>query len=216
MEWFPHPLQTYSRCLATFICCGWAHGCVIMPLPPHLLAKIWDVCWKTESHLGYKQYHCAVVEALDPHGMVPTSTSNICKVFGNIHMLWMGILMRHYAITTTLVGLDLGCMLENRVTAGLLTILLCSGWGSRPTWNGSHIHFKHMQGVWQHSYAVDGQMDASSCRYHHTCWPRFGMSAGKLGHSWATTKDTKNAVVEALDPHGMVPTVGAYIVTVST
>ena len=25
---FPHPLQTYERCLATFICCGCAYGCV--------------------------------------------------------------------------------------------------------------------------------------------------------------------------------------------
>jgi hypothetical protein len=26
----------------------------------------------------------------DPHELVPISTQNIYKVFGNIHMLWMG------------------------------------------------------------------------------------------------------------------------------
>ena len=45
---------------------------------------------------------------------------------------------------------------------------LRSGWGSKPTWNGSHIHSRqHMKGDWQSSYAVDGDMDASSCRSHH-------------------------------------------------
>jgi hypothetical protein len=44
-----------------------------------------------------------VVEALDPHGMVPTSTSSIYKVIDNIHMLWMGIWIHHHAVTTALV-----------------------------------------------------------------------------------------------------------------
>jgi hypothetical protein len=42
-----------------------------------------------------------VVEAPDPHGMVPTSTTSIYKVFDNIHMLWMG---NHHAVTTALFG----------------------------------------------------------------------------------------------------------------
>ncbi len=58
---------------------------------------------------------------------------------------------------------------------------MCIGWGSRPTWNGSHIHLKHVQGVWQCSYAVYGQMDPSLCRYHRTCWPRFGNLNQNLG-----------------------------------
>ena len=36
MEWFPPPLQRYTRCLRTFICCGWAARSTIMPLPLHL------------------------------------------------------------------------------------------------------------------------------------------------------------------------------------
>ncbi len=60
----------------------------------------------------------------------------------------------------------------------------CSGWGSRPTWNGSHIHLKHIQGDWQHSYAVDDQMDPSPCCYQRTCWPRFGDMTKILGWSY--------------------------------
>ncbi len=53
-----------------------------------------------------------------------------------------------------------------------------SGWGSKPTWDGSHIHSKHIQGVWGHSYALeDGDMDSPSCWQHNTSWFRFGKSA---------------------------------------
>jgi hypothetical protein len=45
-----------------------------------------------------------MVEAQDPHGMVPTSTPYIYKVFETIHMLWMGGWVHHYAITTILVS----------------------------------------------------------------------------------------------------------------
>jgi hypothetical protein len=42
MEWFPHPIHTYTstRCLRPFIvCCGWADGSTIMPLPPYMYAQ---------------------------------------------------------------------------------------------------------------------------------------------------------------------------------
>ena len=45
-------------------------------------------------------------------------------------------------------------------------------------WNGSQIHSKHVTGVWQPSYAVDGDMDPSPWHYHHTCWSRYAI----LGH----------------------------------
>jgi hypothetical protein len=44
-----------------------------------------------------------VIEAPDPHGMVPTSSSYIHKVFVIIQKLWMGGLNLHYAVTTELV-----------------------------------------------------------------------------------------------------------------
>jgi hypothetical protein len=38
MEWFPHPLHTYTRSLRPFICCGRADGSTITPLAPYLHA----------------------------------------------------------------------------------------------------------------------------------------------------------------------------------
>ena len=82
---------------------------------------------------------------------------------------------------------------------------LSSGWGSKPTWNASHLPSIHIKGVLQPSYAVDGDMDASSCRSHHTCWSRFEKSdqipRSLLGAKWSIC-----AVVEAPNPHGMVLT----------
>ena len=33
-----HTLKTYTRCLRTYLCCGWEDGSAIMPLSPYLLA----------------------------------------------------------------------------------------------------------------------------------------------------------------------------------
>ena len=90
--------------------------------------------------------------------------------------------MCHHAGTTTLVGPDLGSQLKPLVTAVRWTMPWCSAWGSKPTWNGCHILFKQIQGDWEPSYAVDGNMDVSPCRYYYTCWPRFGKSVEILGH----------------------------------
>jgi hypothetical protein len=68
-----------------------------------------------------------MVEALYPPGMVPTSTLSMHKVFDNAHMLWMGIWIHHHAITTAVVGSDLGGRLKSDVTAGLLMMRLCGG-----------------------------------------------------------------------------------------
>ncbi len=49
-----------------------------------------------------------MVEAQDPHGIVPTSTPYIYKVFEIIHMLWlwMGRWVHHHATTTILVAAE--------------------------------------------------------------------------------------------------------------
>jgi hypothetical protein len=39
MEWFPHPLHKYTRCLRSFICCGRADGSTITTLAPYMNAK---------------------------------------------------------------------------------------------------------------------------------------------------------------------------------
>jgi len=109
MEGFSHPLPTYERCLKTFICCGWAHGSIIMPLPPYVLTQIWEVSWN----------HVVVVEALTQHGMVPTSPPNIYQALDNIHMLWIGTAINLNAITNTntCVNPDVGSPLKFHITA---------------------------------------------------------------------------------------------------
>ena len=107
MEGFSHPLPTYERCLKTFICCGWAHGSIIMPLPPYVLTQIWEVSWN----------HVVVVEALTQHGMVPTSPPNIYQALDNIHMLWIGTAINHNAFTNTCVNPDVGSPLKFYITA---------------------------------------------------------------------------------------------------
>ena len=79
----------------------------------------------------------------------------------SLHMLQMGIWSPHHAVTTTLVGSHLENQLKLWITAGCQMIPSCSGWGSHPTWNNSHIHFEYV-------YAVDGDMEPPSCCYHHT------------------------------------------------
>jgi len=106
------------------------------------------------SRLGYYWHHCAMIYALDPPRMVPTSMSNICKVFDKLHMLWKGLWIHQHHIATAFVGQELGNQLKFWVTPLLLLTPMYNGWGSRPTQNGSHIHVQHMQGVWQASNAV--------------------------------------------------------------
>jgi hypothetical protein len=79
-----------------------------------------------------------VVEAIIPHGMVPTSTSNIPKVIDILHMLWMGKLSPQHAVTPTLVGLDL----ESQQRKSLIT---AGCWVSNDTIKDWLILSSHME-----------------------------------------------------------------------
>ena len=88
--------------------------------------------------------------------------SDTCKVFDNLHMQWMWIWMRPNIITATLVDQALGIHLEIWVTPGQQMMVKCGDWGCKPKQDWSqHINVRHMQGVWQPSYAVDVNMDVS-------------------------------------------------------
>ena len=120
--WGSHPTWNDShikRWLTNILCCGWGYGAPIMLLPPHLWDQIWRVRWNHGSLLGVKWYHHAVVEALIPHGMIPTSTQNIYKVIDKHYMLWMGIWSPHHAVTTTLAGPDLEVSWNHRSLLGV-------------------------------------------------------------------------------------------------
>jgi len=121
--------------------------------------------------------------------MIPTSILRYTRWLPNI-FLWMGIWSPHHAVTTTLVGPDLEShQLRSWITAGCQMIPSCSGWGSHPTWNDSHIHSKHKQGIWQILNDVDGDMEPPPCCYQHNCGTGFGKSAEIMDHCWVS-KDT--------------------------
>ena len=147
--------------------------------------QIWEACWNPVSLLGYKEHHCAVTEAPTQHGMVFTSPPNIFRVFDNLHMLWMGTWNSHQVVITTSGCLDLGSQLKSWFSAGLQRTPLCSGWGSNPTWNGSHTPSQHIYGLWQPLYDVDGHMYLCLYAITTTCdcsdmgsQPKFHFTAG--------------------------------------
>ncbi len=112
------------------------------------LEKTWSImdhCWVTTT---------IMIPSTSGWNSKPTwtmvSTPHISKVIHNllIHMLWMGIWSPHHAVTTTLVGPGLESQLKSLITTRCKMIPSCSGWGSHPTWNGSHFHFKHIKSYW--------------------------------------------------------------------
>ena len=113
MNGLPHPLQTCGRCLRTYICCGWTYGSTIITLPPFLMVLSLGVDGILRLQLGYKWCHDALDDASDPHERPPTSTSNICKVFEIIHMLWLGIWIHHHPLSPYLLALCLGNYLNS-------------------------------------------------------------------------------------------------------
>ena len=52
--------------------------------------------------------HYAIVEAVEPFKLHPTSMSYIYKVFEHLKQLWMGIWQHTHTVTTTKLSPDLG------------------------------------------------------------------------------------------------------------
>ena len=50
---------------------------------------------------------------------------------------------------------------------GLQMTTLCSGWGSNPNWNGSHIPGHHMKGACKLSHGIEGHMEPSSGHFNY-------------------------------------------------
>ena len=148
-----------------------------------------------------------MVEAPDPHGMVPISSPNIWNVLDIIHMLWMFRWILHLAVTTAAFGSDMRNRLLKPSVSSIKRQMLWkwSDWGSRPTWNGSNILSKHKKCDWHYSYAV---------RPHRSSIIML-LPLQWLGRIWEIGRTTSvsvvrqnygNGVIEAPNPHGMVPT----------
>jgi hypothetical protein len=101
---------------------------------------------------------------------------------------------------------DLVIRLKSRITTGCQMIPMCSGWGSKATWNGSHlVHSKHISIDWQASHVVDGVVEPPSCCYHHTCGTEFGKSSQIKDHCWVPN-EMIILWLSISNTHGMVPT----------
>jgi len=138
---------------------------IIILLPQNLLAQSWEVSWDLCCwHCAHKWCHGAVVEALTPHGMSPTSTPNIYKVIDNLHMLWMRVWRSHHTVTTKLVGPDLGrqlklCHLSVHKWCHGTVIEALNPYGMAPTSTSNTYKvianlYMLWMGVWIHDHAI--------------------------------------------------------------
>ena len=103
----PHPCHTYIRCLNTLHSCGWGYGSTLTPLPPQTYPQIWESLLKSLMMSVWKWSHYAIVEAVEPFKLHPTSMAYIYKVFEHLTQLWMGIWQHIHSVTTTEVSPDL-------------------------------------------------------------------------------------------------------------
>ena len=92
--------------------------------------------------------HYAIVEAVEPFKLHPTSMPYIYKVFEHLKQLWMGIWQHIHTVTTTEVSPDLGEITEilDDVNVEMIPLRYC--WGCRTFQTASHIHVIYKLGVW--------------------------------------------------------------------
>ena len=62
--------------------------------------------------LMWKRSHYAIIEAVEPFKLHPTSISYIYKVFEHLKQLWMGIWQHIHTVTTTDESPNLGELAE--------------------------------------------------------------------------------------------------------
>ena len=112
----------------------------------------------TYTKLLSTQCH-AVVEAVEPFKMAPTSVSIIWNVFDNLHMLWVCRWVHLYHNTASLLLTKLlRFSRESRVLLGNKPQCYFGQW-IRLIYKGSHINVKHIWCAWQQLYAVNVPMD---------------------------------------------------------
>ncbi len=80
--------------------------------------QIWESSLKSYMMSVWKWSHYAIVEAVEPFKLHPTSMSYIYKVFEYLEQLWMGIWQHIHTVTTTEVFPDLGEFTEIRAPQG--------------------------------------------------------------------------------------------------
>jgi hypothetical protein len=114
-----------------------------------------------------------------PHlKLLPTSISDIYKVFGHVYMLSMGCPWAYSISLTQLYPPYLAQILGLWVTCGVIIMSLCHGWGWQPPQTVSHIHIRHLKSVWARWYAIHRHMVAAL----HIYPTLLGSDFGAFGH----------------------------------
>ena len=90
----------------------------------------------------------AIVEAVEPFKLHPTSMSYINKVFEHFKQLRMGIWQHIHTITTTDVSPDLGELAEILDDVSVEMIPVRYHWDCRTSQTVSHIYVIHILGDW--------------------------------------------------------------------
>ena len=72
----------------------------------------------------YKQYHLAMVEAVEPFKLHPTSMSYLYEVFEHLQLLVMGIWMHIHSVIITDISPGLGELAESIGDTSVQTIPL--------------------------------------------------------------------------------------------
>ncbi len=70
------------------------------------------------------------------------------------------------------------------VTGGVKMMSLCHGWGRQPPQTASHIHFRHIQSVWAHWYAVHEHTVSALHSHTHPTWLIFWDSVSLVESTW--------------------------------
>ncbi len=139
----------------------------------------------TYSFVESKWCDYVMVEADSHLKLLPTSISDLCKVFEHIDMLSTGIQYQPYIfIPTLLLGSDFGV----RGHLWSQNDVICHGWGCQPTQPASHIHIRGIKSVWAHWYAVHWHMVAAYSFIYLAqilgIWVTCGVKMMSLCHGW--------------------------------
>ncbi len=144
-------------------------------LPPQTLPQICESWLKSYLMQVCKPCHYALIEAVEPCKLHPSSTSYIHKVFESLLRFWMGIWLHIlHILTTTASSPDLGKLAEILPDASvqMQTIQLRFDWGCRTLQTAAYVHVIHIWEVWAPFQVVDGHMASHSHRCLHRHSPR--------------------------------------------
>jgi hypothetical protein len=112
------------RGLIAFSGCKWAYGFPITSIPQQTLLQICESWLKLYLVKVCKPRQYALVEAVEPFKLHPSSMSYLYEVFERLLRLWMGTWLHTHTVTTTDVSPDLESLAEILHDASVQTMSL--------------------------------------------------------------------------------------------